>query len=226
DEEFIVKSAKQRPEKVGRPFSHWSVRKLREYLENNSVRKVVIGRERLRQILDLHEVTFQRTKTWKESNDPLKEAKLDRIEEVITRWPDRVFAFDEFGPLAIHPVKGCCWAAKKKPQRLRANYHKHCGTRQFHACYSLGEDKLWGVVRPQERDRLQPGRDQKLPGCTPRRRVDLRHLGQPEPSQERENPHLVREEQCRVVLHAYIRLMGEPDRMPLRLAAGLRVEQL
>jgi len=150
DEEFNVKTAEQRPEKVGRPFSHWSVRKLREYLENNSVRKVVIGRERLRQILDRHEVTFQRTKTWKESNDPLKEAKLDRIEEVITRWPDRVFAFDEFGPLAIHPVKGCCWAAKKKPQRLRANYHKHCGTRQFHACYSLGEDKLWGVVRPKK----------------------------------------------------------------------------
>ena len=61
-------------------------------------------RERLRQILDEHKVTFQRTKTWKESNDPLKEAKLDRIEEVLTKFPDRVFAFDEFGPLAIHPI--------------------------------------------------------------------------------------------------------------------------
>ena len=95
DEEFIVKTAKQRPEKVGRAFSHWSVRKLREYLENNSVRKVVIGRERLRQILDRHEVTFQRTKTWKESNDPLKEAKLDRIEppiEIIQPPSDLVVA--------------------------------------------------------------------------------------------------------------------------------------
>jgi transposase len=150
DEEFIVKTAKDRPSKVGRPFTHWSVRKLREFLANNSTHRVVIGRERLRQILDERKVTFQRTKTWKESNDPAKETKLDRIEEVITNWPDRVFAFDEFGPLAIHPVKGCCWAARKKPQRLRANYHKHCGVRQFHACYSLGDDRLWGVVRPKK----------------------------------------------------------------------------
>jgi transposase len=150
DEAFIVETAKERPGKVGRPFSHWSVRKLREYLANNPTRRVLIGRERLRQILENHGVTFQRTKTWKESTDPpeVKEAKLDRIEEVVTNWPERVFAFDEFGPLAVHPVKGCCWAARKKPQRLRANYHKTCGTRQFHACYSLGDDKLWGVIRP------------------------------------------------------------------------------
>jgi transposase len=148
DEEFIVKTAKERPEKLGRPFSHWSIRKLRQYLADNPVRKISIGKERLRQILDKAGVTFQKTKTWKESNDPKKEEKLDRIEEVLERWPDRVFAFDEFGPLAIHPVGGCCWAAKGKPQRLRANYHKTCGVRQFHACCSVGDDQLWGVVKP------------------------------------------------------------------------------
>ncbi len=150
DEAFIVKTATSRPTKVGRPFTHWSVRKLREYLANNEVRGITISRERLRQILDEAGVTFQRTKTWKESNDPRKEAKLDRIEEVLERWPDRVFAFDEFGPLAIHPTGGCCWAAKKKPQRLRANYHKTCGVRQFHACYSVGDDRMWGVVKPRK----------------------------------------------------------------------------
>ena len=75
---------------------------------------------------------------------------MDRIEEIFERFSDRVFAFDEFGPLAIHPIGGCCWAAKKKPQRLRANYHKHCGVRQFHACYSVGEDRLWGVVHAKK----------------------------------------------------------------------------
>ncbi|MGH3523959.1 MAG: IS630 family transposase [Mycobacterium sp.] len=150
DERFIVETAKARPAKAGRPFTHWSIRKLREYLGSNNIRRVVIGRERLRLILEAHEVTFQRTKTWKESNDPAKEAKLDRIEEVIFRFPERTFAFDEFGPLAIHPIGGCCWAAKKKPQRLRANYHKHCGVRQFHGCYSLGDDRLWGVVRAKK----------------------------------------------------------------------------
>ena len=150
DIEFIVTTAKERPEKADRPFTHWSIRKLREFLANNKVRKIDIGRERLREILDEHEVTFQKTKTWKVSNDALKEQKLDRIEEVLFGCPDRVFAFDEFGPLAIHPVGGCCWAARKKPQRLRANYHKHCGVRQFHGCYSVGDDRLWGVVREKK----------------------------------------------------------------------------
>ena len=147
DEDFIVTTATTRPEKLGRPFTHWSLRKLRQYLGDNPTRRVRIGKERLRQILDDHEVSFQRTKTWKESNDANKEAKLDRIEEVMEHFPDRVFAFDEFGPLALHPVGGCCWAAKSNPQRLRANYHKHCGVRQFHACYSVGDDTMWGVVR-------------------------------------------------------------------------------
>lgn len=147
DERFIVETAKKRPETLGLPFTHWSVRKLRGYLADNPLRVVTIGRERLRQLLARHDVTFQRTKTWKESNDPERDPKLARIEEVTNAFPDRCFAFDEFGPLAVHPIGGCCWAAKKRPQRLRANYHKTCGVRQFHACYSLGDDTIWGVVR-------------------------------------------------------------------------------
>lgn len=147
DEAFIVSTATARPEKAGRPFTHWSISKLREYLNNNATHRVKISKERLRQILDDHGVTFQRTKTWKESNDAQREEKLDRIEQVLDRWPERVFAFDEFGPLAIHPIGGCCWSTKTKPERQRANYHKTCGVRQFHACYSLGDDTMWGVAR-------------------------------------------------------------------------------
>ncbi|HEX2273475.1 MAG TPA: IS630 family transposase [Acidimicrobiales bacterium] len=147
DERFIVETAKARPETLGRPFTHWSIRKLRAYLADNPSRVVAIGRERLRQLLARHDITFQRTKTWKESNDPDRDAKLARIEEVTNAFPDRCFAFDEFGPLAVHPVGGCCWAPRKRPQRVRANYHKTCGVRQFHACYSVGDDTIWGVVR-------------------------------------------------------------------------------
>ena len=69
-------------------------------------RLVILERERLRQILKTHRITFQRTRTWKESPDPDFEAKLNRIEEVTTRFPDRCFAFDQFGPLAIRPHHG------------------------------------------------------------------------------------------------------------------------
>lgn len=150
DKQFIAQTAKTRPEKLGQPFTHWSIRKLRSYLADNPARKVMIGRERLRQILEQNAITFQLTKTWKESNDPERDAKLDRIEQIQASFPDRCFAFDEFGPLAIHPIKGCCWAARRHPQRLRANFHKTCGVRQFHGCYSYGDDTIWGIVRQRK----------------------------------------------------------------------------
>lgn len=147
DETFIVATATARPESLGQPFTRWSLRKLAGYLADNQVRVVTVGRERLRQILNAHDVTFQRTKTWKESNDPNRDAKLDRIEHVLDNHADRCFAFDEFGPLTIRPTGGSAWAPASHPQRQPANYNKLHGVRQFHGCYSIGDDRLWGVVR-------------------------------------------------------------------------------
>jgi hypothetical protein len=103
---------------------------------------VVIGRERLRQILRLNEVSWQRTRTWKESKDPDFDAKLDRIEEVTTRFPQRCFAFDQFGPLSIRPHHGRGWAPRSHPDRLPATYHRTHGIRYFHGCYSLRRPAL------------------------------------------------------------------------------------
>jgi transposase len=147
DEAFLVETAITRPARLGCPFTHWSLRKLVGYLADNPRRSVRIGRERARRLLAAHEVTFQRTKTWKESPDPEREAKLARIEEVLEHYPDRTFAFDEFGPLTVRPVPGAGWAPKGRPHRLPANYHRTAGVRYFHGCYSIGEDRLWGVVR-------------------------------------------------------------------------------
>ena len=121
--------------------------KLAACLRDGAGRPVRVSHERLRQILHAHDVTFQRTKTCKESNDPDRGAKLARIEEAVQRWPDRCFAFDEFGPLQIRPVAGSGWSRKGRPQRQRANYHKTHGVRQFHGRYSVGDDVLWGAVR-------------------------------------------------------------------------------
>jgi transposase len=150
DEDFIVETAKTRPEKLGQPFTRWSIRKLVDFVARHPSRRVKIGRERLRQLLVNNDITFQRTKTWKESNDANRDAKLDRIEEVLEQFPDRCFAFDEFGPLVIRPIGGRCWADKSKPQRQPANYHKPHGVRQFHGCFSVGDDTLCGVVRNQK----------------------------------------------------------------------------
>ena len=150
DRELIVKTAKTRPTTLGQPFTHWSVRKLADYLATRKGRKVTVGRERLRQILIAEAITFQRTKTWKESPDPLKETKLARIEWLLEHARDRTFAFDEFGPLTIKPVGGSAWSPKGRPERLRANYHKPHGSRQFFAWYSIGADQLFGNLEPRK----------------------------------------------------------------------------
>jgi transposase len=147
DVAFIVATATTRPETLGRPFTRWSVRKLCGYLRRNDRRVVRVSRERLRQILRDAKISFQRTRTWKESRDPDKDRKLDRIEEVARRFPNRCFAFDQFGPLSIRPCHGATWARQAKPTRLPATYHRTHGIRYFHGCYSLGDDQLWGVVR-------------------------------------------------------------------------------
>lgn len=70
----IVEIAKCPPKALGCPFSRWSLAKLREYLLNNKILKA-ISIETLRQILKEERVSLQRTKTWKESNDPDFESK-------------------------------------------------------------------------------------------------------------------------------------------------------
>jgi hypothetical protein len=92
DVQVIVATATTRPEKLGIPFTHWSLRKLGHL----AARGTGIGRERLRQIL----CTPGRSPSsargpWKESADPDRDAKLDRIEHVTAAFPDRCFAFDQ-----------------------------------------------------------------------------------------------------------------------------------
>jgi hypothetical protein len=131
------------------PFTHWSLRKLAAYLPG-APQPVRAGRERLRQILHEQGISFQRTRTWKESTDPDRDAKLDRIEYVTSHFADRCFAFDQFGPLSIRPEHGSAWAPRKRPARLRATYRRTQGIRYFHGCYALADDQLWGVTRERK----------------------------------------------------------------------------
>ncbi len=70
----IVEIAKCPPQALGRPFKSWSLAKLPEYLLDRKILKT-ISIETLRQILKEERVSLQRTKTWKESNDPDFESK-------------------------------------------------------------------------------------------------------------------------------------------------------
>lgn len=132
---------------LGKPFTCWSIRELADHLRRNIARPVRISREALRCLLSRLGISFQRTKTWKESPDRDFDAKLPRIVYAINQRPDRTFAFDEFGPLGISPTAGSCWAEQGRPDRLPATFRRTPGITDFHGCYSVGDDQMWGITR-------------------------------------------------------------------------------
>ncbi len=71
---IILEIALCPPNLLGRPFRRWSLEKLREYVvDKRIVRSISI--ETIRQMLKGAGIRLQRTKTWKECNDPELESK-------------------------------------------------------------------------------------------------------------------------------------------------------
>jgi transposase len=70
----VVEIATAPPQAFGRPFNQWSLRKLRQFLLD---RKLIppVTVPTLRSVLKERQVSFQRTRTWKRSNDPDFDAK-------------------------------------------------------------------------------------------------------------------------------------------------------
>jgi transposase len=162
----IKKIAKARPGDYDLPFSVWSLSKLAEFLVAEGVVDD-ISHEGLRALLREEGVTFQRLKTWKASKDPRFAAKKARIEHLyaiadreITPAdgdPAVVVCVDELGPLNLQPRPGRQWAAisgkGKEPgraprRRMRATCTRTAGVRHLLAACELGEDKLFGHIKP------------------------------------------------------------------------------
>ncbi len=70
----LIRVALSRPEDLGLPFTHWSVAKLKAYCLKRGLLPPITG-EWVRRLLRREGVSFQRTKTWKQSPDPDFEAK-------------------------------------------------------------------------------------------------------------------------------------------------------
>ena len=164
----IKKIAKSKPVEHDLPFSAWSLAKLADFLVAEGVVDD-ISHEGLRVLLRQEGVTFQRLKTWKASKDPQyaeKKARIEHLYAVADREstpadgdPDVVFCVDEFGPLGLQPRPGRHWAAvsgkSKEPgraprHRIRATYTRTAGVRHLFAAYELGEDKLYGHIKPRK----------------------------------------------------------------------------
>jgi hypothetical protein len=117
------------------------VRKLADHLAHNRGTGVPVSRERLRQLLRKHDIALPAHQAVEGVHRlPNRGAWLAWIEQVTNAFPDRVFAFEEFGPLAICPHGGAGWAPAGHPERLPANYHKQHGVREFHGYCSISDD--------------------------------------------------------------------------------------
>jgi transposase len=71
--------------------------------------------------------------------------------------PQVIFCVDEFGSLNLQPRPGRHWAAisgknaepgRAPRPRMRATYHRTGGIRHLFAAYELGQDKLYGHIKP------------------------------------------------------------------------------
>jgi transposase len=127
-------------------MNQWSLPKLRAYLvEQHIVPSISI--EWLRQFLHRCKIRLRRTKTWKESTDPLFWRKYRAIRRLYHQRPSggRRLCIDEFGPLNLQPRHGHCLAGPgKSVRRLRATYSRKNGVRHFLTVYDLETDRLHG----------------------------------------------------------------------------------
>lgn len=70
----LIRAATSKPEDLGLPFTDWSVAKLHDYCAQRGLLPECTD-EWVRRLLRREGLTYQRTKTWKQSNDPLFEQK-------------------------------------------------------------------------------------------------------------------------------------------------------
>ncbi|WP_054977502.1 helix-turn-helix domain-containing protein [Paenibacillus sp. A3] len=71
---LIIELAQIPPQTIGLPFSHWSLAKLAQAAMDRGI-VTSITAETVRVILNEAHITYQNTKTWKQSNDPEFETK-------------------------------------------------------------------------------------------------------------------------------------------------------
>lgn len=134
-------------------MTQWSVPKLRAYLIEQKIIPNISIRW-LGEILHRYKVRLRRTKTWKESTDPLFAEKYRAIRSLYRHRPanGRRLCIDEFGPLNLQPRHGHCYKGPHKHlTRLRATYKRTGGVRHFLAFYDLETDRLYGRFTTRKR---------------------------------------------------------------------------
>ena len=86
EESIVAEIATAPPQAFGRPFNQWSLRKLQQFLVQKKLIKPV-SHNVIRRVLKNRKITYQRTRTWKRSNNPHYDTKKTRPRSSIRRRP-------------------------------------------------------------------------------------------------------------------------------------------
>jgi transposase len=148
DEQRIVAFAGARPQALGVPYTRWSLAKLSRYLTGEGI---TVSPAHLGRILARNGISFQRTRSWKQSPDPEYAQKAARILSLYREQPRNavVISFDEKGPESLCPHHGRGWAARGRPERHRATYTRRQGIRYLVGALDVHTDYL--RIRPRPR---------------------------------------------------------------------------
>lgn len=79
--------------------------------------------------------------------------------------------FDEWGPLELKPIGGRTWAPRRRPQRMRATYHRPHGVEYLLGFYDVHADCFAGVFAKRKRVVELAAAFRRLRACYPRRRL-------------------------------------------------------
>lgn len=103
----LIRVAQKRPTDVGLPFTHWSMTILQAYLVKR-LRFPKVSPEWLRRLLHREGVSWQHTKTWKQSHDPDFECKKSVF------WPCMP-SVPSTGPSSV-TINSARWSSVPSPE--------------------------------------------------------------------------------------------------------------
>ena len=111
---ILLRIAKKRPTDVGLPFTNWSISKLQEYLVKHK-KFPRLSPEWIRRLLHRENVSWQHTKTWKQSRDPDFATKKSAFWNSIRSVPSMApwFAMISWVPWNCDPSQECVGLAKE-----------------------------------------------------------------------------------------------------------------
>src|SRR5438876_341056 len=148
DEQRIVAVAGARRDRLGVPYTRWSLCKLSRYLVGQGI---VVSPAQLGRILARNGISLQRTRSWKQSPDPDYATKAARILALYREKPEDgvVISFDEKGPESLCPKHGRGWARRGRPEHHRATFNRRQGIRYLVGALDVHADYLRIRARPR-----------------------------------------------------------------------------